>query len=51
MNIMVLERLLDSFLGSYAKPGNSDATNNTDQDLDNVWICRHEQLIKSGNVK
>lgn len=36
MNIMVLEKLLDSFLGSCAKPGNSDATNYTDQELDNV---------------
>lgn len=36
MNIGVLEKLLDSFLGSYAKPGNSDATNNTDQELDNA---------------
>lgn len=36
MNVMVLEKLLDSFLGSYAKTGNSDATNNTDQKLNNV---------------
>lgn len=37
MNIVVLEKLLDSFLGSYAKHSYySDATNNIDQELDNA---------------
>lgn len=51
MNIMVLEKLWDSFLGNYPKTGSNDANKDTDQELDNVYICQNEQLIKPVNVK
>lgn len=50
MNIMALEKLQDSFLGSDPKTGNSDGSNDTDQELDNVYICQNEQLIISVDV-